>query len=107
VTSSFDVRVRSSDGAAVRVLLSGDIDATVADRLLDTLVNALEPGPPLRIEVDLAAVRLLDAAAIGVLLAARNRARSLGVHLHVEGATGLPRQVLEICGVLKLLAGDE
>jgi anti-anti-sigma regulatory factor len=50
-------------------------------------------------------VRLLDASAVGVLLAAHNRARRVGVGFRVRGATGIPLQVLEITGVLGVLGG--
>jgi RNA polymerase sigma-B factor len=106
VASGFDVRVESQDGLQVEVVLIGDVDVTVSDRLYQALVEPLEADPPKRIDVDLAAVRLLDASAVGVLLAVRNRARSRGVQLRVRGATGLPRQVLDVCGVDKLLAGE-
>ena len=103
----FDVRVGAVVDGCVRVVVDGDVDLGASDPLLQTLVAALSRDGVARLRVDLGAVRLLDASGVGVLLAARNRARSLGVAFEAVGATGLPRRVLETLGVLEVLGGKE
>jgi anti-anti-sigma factor len=101
--SDLEFRVEPSDGATVRVTVAGTVDFAVGDQLFDALVAIMAADDVRDVEVDVAGVELLDASAVGVLLAARNRAGTVGVGFRVLGATGLPRQVLEITGVLGLL----
>jgi anti-anti-sigma factor len=100
-----DIGVQSLDSTTVRVSLAGEVDFACSDELFDALVTVLDAGTVRDVEVDLAEVHLLDAPAVGVLLAAWNRARSVQVGFRVRGATGMPLRVLEITGVLGVLGG--
>jgi anti-anti-sigma regulatory factor len=89
----------------LRVLVDGEVDLSVCDRLFADLDRAVDlPGVDM-VEVDLSRVTILDAAAVGVLLAARHAAACRGRGLRVCGATGLPLYILEITGVAGLLGG--
>jgi anti-anti-sigma factor len=103
--SDLDIRVEPPDGATIRVAVAGSVDFAVSDQLFDALVGIVSADGVREVEVDLARVNLLDASAVGVLLAARNRARTVAVGFRVRGATGLPHRVLEITGVLGVLDG--
>ena len=102
---NFDVRTEPIDDRCVRVVVAGDIDLNTAGLLLDSLAEALTREGLARIEIDLSPVRLLDASGMGALLAARSQAESRGVEFEASGATGLPRRVLEIVGLLHILGG--
>ena len=101
----FDVRLTPSGDGVVRAAVSGELDLATTDLLFEILSAALRRDGVRGMYADLGQVRLLDASAVGVLLAVRNLAESLRVPFRVDGASGLPRRVLEITGVLDLLGG--
>jgi anti-anti-sigma factor len=101
------LRIEGNGHPVVRVFVGGEIDMSVSDALFDALAGAWTPDRTTEVQVDLSGVRLLDASGIGVLLAVRDRAMSCGIAFRAFGAAGLPRRVLEICGVLGLLGGKE
>jgi anti-sigma B factor antagonist len=103
--SDFAIQVEPSADATVRVRVAGGVDFAVGDELFDVLVAVLAAGTARDVEVDLSRVHLLDASAVGVLLAAHHRARRVGARFRVRGATGMPLRVLEIAGVLGVLGG--
>jgi anti-anti-sigma factor len=104
-TGCFTVRIHPPEGGTVRVAVAGEADLASSDELFSALVDAVSLGGVRRVEVDLSRVRLLDAAAVGVLLAARNRAHETHVALRITGAYGLALEVLEVSGVLGVLGG--
>jgi stage II sporulation protein AA (anti-sigma F factor antagonist) len=105
VTPRFEARAEPAADRVVRVPVTGEVDLATSDTLFHLLVAVLARDEIQRVEVDLADVTVLDASGIGVLLAARNRARTRGKELRVAGATGLPLTVLETTGVLDVLGG--
>ena len=86
-------------GTAGRVVIAGEIDFECAGVVRDTLVAALDEQDVCSIVVDLTSLRFMDGRCAGVLLAARRLADRRGVAMSVVGATGIPRQVLQILGV--------
>ncbi len=105
LTPCFEIRVEPTVNNRTRMTVSGDIDPATSEVLFGKIVDVLSAGDTRHVEVDLAAVTLLDASGIGVLLAAQHRADTAGKALSVCSATGLPLQVLEITGVLGRLHG--
>jgi anti-anti-sigma factor len=105
LTSRFEIRVEPTVDNRTRMIVSGDIDSETSEMLFDELVDVLAAGDTRHVEVDLAAVTILDASGVGVLLAAQHRADTAGKALSVCSTTGLPLQVLEITGVLGRLHG--
>ncbi|GIF96050.1 STAS domain-containing protein [Catellatospora citrea] len=101
-----DVDVPGGDPREAVVALSGEIDLTVRDELLDTLCSAIRTAGVTRVVVDLAQVSFMDSTGLHVLITARERALGSGVAFHVVGATGIVRRVLAVTGLLKLLAGE-
>src|SRR3954447_22445412 len=59
------------------------------------------------VAVDVARVRLIDAAAIKILLCLRRRGEQLDADLHVVGAAGVALAALEIAGAAKQLGAYE
>ncbi|MEU8078013.1 STAS domain-containing protein [Catellatospora citrea] len=101
-----DVDVPGDDPREAVVALSGEIDLTVRDDLLDTLCSAIHTAGVTRVVVDLAQVSFMDSTGLHVLITARERALGSGVAFHVAGATGIVRRVLAVTGLLTLLAGE-
>jgi anti-anti-sigma factor len=101
----FAVRVEPVADAVTVVTASGELDPASSDVLFEALLRALAVDRAGHITVDLANVTLLDASAIGVLLAAQNRANAAGKMLSVRAVNGLPLRVLEITGLLARLNG--
>ncbi len=64
--------------------------------------EALEKKGVVSITVDLAAVRYMDSAALGMLLVLREKALSQGTSVLLDHCTGMVRQVLEIANFQKL-----
>jgi anti-anti-sigma factor len=90
---------RTLVGTAGRVVIAGEIDFECAGVIGDTLVAALDEQDVCSIVVDLTSLRFMDGKCAGVLMAARCLADRRGVAMSVVGATGIPRQVLQILGL--------
>jgi anti-anti-sigma factor len=101
----FDLRVEMPSGGTARVVVSGEIDMAVAAALSASVFGVLRADEVRMVEVELSAVGFIDACGMGALLAARNDARGHGKTLVVSGARGMPRRVLEMAGLLGVLAG--
>jgi anti-anti-sigma factor len=101
----FDLRVEMPSGSTARVVVSGEIDMAVTEALSASVLGVLRADGVRLVEVELSAVGFIDACGVGVLLAARKDARGQGKSLVVRGARGMPRRVLEMTGVLGVLAG--
>ena len=84
------------------VRLSGDVDFAASVRLRLVLFEQLDAGCR-EMVTDLTEARLLDASAIGVLLAVREQLIERGGTLRVQGARGVVLEVLEVTGAAKTL----
>jgi anti-anti-sigma factor len=105
MTYDFDLRVEMPSGGTARVVVSGEIDMAVTAALSASVLGVLRADGVRLVEVELSAVGFIDACGVGALLAARNDAHGQGKSLVVRGARGMPRRVLEMTGVLGVLAG--
>ena len=90
----FSIRITDEE---LVVKLSGSVDVTVAPELRSTLDHAIESGF-VDLAINLSAVNLLSADALGVLVSARTRAAHAGGSLRVIGAHDLVSTVLEVGG---------
>jgi RNA polymerase sigma-B factor len=89
------------------ILVEGSLDLATTPRLRAVLDARLAEGRS-DLVVDLAQVKLLDAGAVGTLVAVADQAESSGGFLHAIGARGLVLEVLQIVGVDKrMCAYDE
>ncbi|WP_412543026.1 STAS domain-containing protein [Longispora sp. K20-0274] len=95
------------DGTNVRIRVAGDIDLGIHQLLADACADAARTAGVEHIEVDLSGVVFCDSGGLGVLIAARRTAHTLGVTLTVSGATGLVHKVLDVTGVLTTLADGQ
>ena len=92
------------NGAAVRLVATGEVDASTVQLLRDSLNAALADGVPTVI-LDLAGVRYLDSAGVGALVQAHNGTTARGGRLTVANPQPMVHRVLEVVGVLALLTG--
>jgi anti-anti-sigma factor len=85
------------------VVLTGELDLAVAAELRRRLAEVVRSARTATIELDLAAVRFIDAHCIGLIVAARDAARRDGRELWVVGLRGLPAKVFALVGLDTLL----
>jgi anti-sigma B factor antagonist len=87
-----------SSASSATVVLDGEIDIATAPAIRCFLMAAISGGD-VRLAVDLSGVTFIDAAGVGVLVAAANRARDAGGGLSLLAPS---RQVRRLLGVLHL-----
>jgi anti-anti-sigma factor len=85
----------------------GEIDLATAAEMLDTLTQTILDSTGDRVVVDLAEVPLLDATAVGALVAARTIASHRGRTLVIANPRRMVRQVLGVTGALRVLMDSE
>jgi RNA polymerase sigma-B factor len=91
----------------LQVAVAGEIDRDNAPRLRRVLLDLVARYSRARaLRLDLGGVPLLDAAAIGVLLAVHEAARVRGVAVTVTGLQPFARHIAEVSGLSALLAPD-
>jgi len=88
-----------------RIVAHGVLDFAFAEHLAD-LLDATLVDQPEHIMLDLTDVWLLDASTVRVLLAYQAQSAAAGCAVHIVGATGVVRRVLEITGVLSATTSD-
>ncbi|MEV4414863.1 STAS domain-containing protein [Catellatospora sp. NPDC049609] len=101
------VELATADPAQAVVAVNGEIDMTVHDLLLDTLMHAARVPGVKTVTVDLSQTSFLDSGGVRVLVSGRSAALARGVDYQVTGVHGLTQRVLAVTGVLPLLTGDE
>lgn len=104
--SGFRTDVVAIDGS-VCLRLQGELDLATAPDLWSActvLDGQLTPG--LSVFVDLADLRFLDAAGLGMLVRLRNRVRAAGANLSVLDPSPSVRRVFELAGLEALLSDD-
>ena len=91
------------------VIVEGEIDIESAPRLRDQITAALEQSID-EVVVDLREVRFIDSTGLGVLVSARQRARTLGIRLEMvlpEGQARFPFEVTGLASVFDTHRTDE
>ena len=99
--SDLEMTTVEAAGTAV-VRLTGTCDLRSHDALTSTLLAAVRTAPV--VAVDLAGVTFIDSSNLQALVAAHLAARETGRNLYVVNATGSVATMLEITGVIELLA---
>ncbi len=84
------------------VSVTGEIDLTTAPVLDARLKEATKPERP-NVVIDLTAVTFLDSTALGALIRARKRCRSVGGDLRIVHAVPNVAAVFEVTGLTGLL----
>jgi anti-sigma B factor antagonist len=83
--------------AEVVVSVQGDLDLDTAPLAQAVLTQALDGAE--RVRLDLSDVRFFGAAGVGVVVAGRQHAASLGRELRLSGVHGITERVLALTGV--------
>ncbi|OJF12630.1 STAS domain-containing protein [Couchioplanes caeruleus] len=91
-------------GGLVRVTMAGEADFAAAEKLRDTLADALREHPE-RVEVDLSALEFIDSRSAGALVGACQAAAGFGCQMVVNNPRGRVLHVLQTMGVLDALTG--
>jgi anti-sigma B factor antagonist len=95
----------SPSGRGARVLLKGELDIALADRLRLTMLQACVDRD--LVLVDMQDVTFIDSTVIGVLVAAWKRCGLTGGRLFLTGVHGEPLRTLELVGLTSLLLADQ
>jgi anti-sigma B factor antagonist len=90
------VDVERRDEATV-VVLRGDLDVATAPDLRETLVEVIDEGA--RIVIDMQAVEFLDSAGLGILVGGLKRARARGGDLELVCSNSEVLKPLELTGL--------
>ena len=90
-----------------RLLVSGELDVATCGLLAEAIALLAGPAPAWPISVDLGGVRFIDAAGIGVLVAAAGRLKTCGQELRLVGCGGLARELMILTGAAQLLLSGE
>ena len=90
-------------GQSATVALSGEIEMSVSGDVLRVITAELRRAGTTTVRVDLAAVSYLGSAGMQALVEARKLAVDQGQRFVVIGANGVPRQVLDVTGLLAYL----
>jgi anti-sigma B factor antagonist len=93
---SLAVDVERRDGTTL-VLLRGDLDLATAPDLRETLIEVIDEGA--RIVIDMVAVEFLDSAGLGILVGGLKRARSRGGDLELVCSNSEVLKPLELTGL--------
>ena len=106
VTPLVQLRIDTScpSPAFVRVAVVGEIDLATADVLHAGLRSVLSAQLPHRVEIDLAGVSFMDCTGLTVLVVARDAALRTGCQLRITNPQPIVRRVLELTGLLGILA---
>ena len=83
------------------MVLSGEVDATSADRLTESVVEVLGRRKPRRLEIDLGGVTFLDSAGIRALVRCHADAQQADCPLTLSAPRPMVYRVLEITGLLE------
>jgi anti-sigma B factor antagonist len=95
----FEVRTEAASDGIVVILVAGEVDLTVSDRLERVLVDAARATATGPLVVDLQLLRFLDSSGVQALLRGYQAARAAGRSLTVRNARGMVARVLTITGV--------
>jgi RNA polymerase sigma-B factor len=99
------ISVRPQTSGAIRVLLAGEIDRDNAGRLRHELLGLVRRArPDSRMEIDLTAVPLIDAAGINALFGAYQAARARGVAMTLVGMQPFVARIVVESGLRSLMS---
>ncbi len=92
------------DGATITLGLAGDIDLATEPALWDAIEKAVTADGIGLVVVDLAETTFMDCFGMSALVRGARLAAGNGRRLRVVNPTGIPLIVLQLTGVLRLLA---
>src|SRR5438552_2685807 len=84
----------------------GEIDMQTSDQFASLLQRAVEDGTK-DIDLSFADVSFLDSRGISVIIDCANQAAKNNITIHVRGAKGEVKRILEISGILGTVVSEE
>jgi anti-anti-sigma factor len=97
------MEIQAEGSGTVDVIVRGELDMHDAPDLRSTVITLLHRGDVTAIDVDLAAVTVLDATGAGILVVAHRIAVNARVPLRLRRVSKTAAQVLTLCGAADLL----
>ncbi len=92
------------DGATITLGLAGDIDLATEPALWDAIEKAVTADGVGLVVIDLAETTFMDCCGVTALLRGARLAAGQGRRLRAVNPTGIPLTVLQLTGVLGILA---
>jgi|SRR3954466_10289255 anti-anti-sigma factor len=96
-------RSATGDGA-VCLAVAGEVDIGTVGLLRDRLTAAVREPAVNRVVLDFGALTFLDSSGIAALIAAHRFGEERGIRLSIINCHGTVRHVLEVTGILAMLA---
>jgi anti-sigma B factor antagonist len=97
------IRLEQIDGVSM-LTVAGDVDVSTSTQLKRALDEAFDTDPPPRqVRADLSGIGFLDTTGLGLLLATRRRAASVGARFVVTSTSPALDRLFEVTGVATVL----
>ena len=96
------VSVGEAAGGTLVLVLRGEIDYTIAERVAVVMCDAVADRSPPAVCVDVTAVSFLDSSGVGVLVQAMQAAEAVGARFSVQNPNDKVFDQLQISGLLDL-----
>jgi anti-sigma B factor antagonist len=105
-TEEFAIDSRTSGPGQLRIAVRGELDLSHAAELKAALERELASGTT--VLLDLSAVDFIDSTGLAAIVTALNHCRGSGSELRLDSdLQPQARRLMELTGVLPLLAGDQ
>jgi anti-anti-sigma factor len=88
-----------TNSSAPHLILSGEVDLSVAPSLRESGLEMATLVAPGRLEIDLGEVTFIDSSGLGALISLRNTAKRCGAGLVLLRVTPTVERFLELAGV--------
>ncbi len=88
-----------TSSSAPHLILSGEVDLSVAPSLRDSGTEMARSVAPGRLEIDLGEVTFIDSSGLGALISLRNSARQCGANLVLVRVSPAVARFFELAGV--------
>lgn len=90
-------------GNTLVVVLEGELDLKVANRLRHQMEQSLDDLPVRHLVLDLSRVCFIDSSGLGVILGRYKRVAAAGGKVALTGAQPQVRRILELSGLLRIM----
>ena len=100
------VTISSREAGATRIAIEGELDTmTVSD--LRSQIDKLIANEPKRVEVDLAALRMLDSSGVGALVSLYKRVRAYGGQVVMVGLRDQPLAIFRLLRLDRIMINTD
>jgi anti-sigma B factor antagonist len=100
------VTIIAKEAGTARIRIEGELDTvTVGD--LRSQIDKLVANEPKRVEVDLAALRMLDSSGVGALVSLYKRVRAYGGEVVMVGLRDQPLAIFRLLRLDRVMIGTD